>query len=299
MRPPNEVPRLRPRPRDAHKGQMGRLLIVGGSTGLTGAVALASEAALRSGVGLVTAAVPASLNAILEVKLTEAMTLAVPDRERAGCFDALGAGVLHTALERADALVLGPGLGRAAETTRFVTDLLARLTKPFVIDADALWHLGVILGEGPIQEGGAARSPSLTDAVATPHAGEARLLFEAAGLPAEPAIAGARAFLRRFGGTWILKGAPTEVLDANRQFQNPSGNPGMATGGSGDVLAGMVGAFLARGDSPWDAAVRAVWLHGRAGDLAASELGEESLIASDLVRFLPRALREFQGGAGT
>ncbi|MGE3166666.1 MAG: NAD(P)H-hydrate dehydratase [Planctomycetota bacterium] len=297
--PPREVPALRPRPRNAHKGTMGRLLVIGGSTGLTGAVALACEAALRSGVGLVTAAVPASLNPILEVKLTEAMTLPVGESSVPGVFGEAAADELEPAIDRADAVIVGPGLGRAAPAARFFGSLLPRLTRPHAIDADGLWHLATLIREaGSPPElsatADAGRLATLRGAVLTPHAGEARLLFAAAGLDPEPAATAARSFVARFGGTWALKGAPTLVLDAAREYCNASGNPGMATGGTGDVLAGIIGAFLARGDAPWEATVRATWLHGRAGDLAAAEVGEESLIASDVVRFLPHAFREFE-----
>lgn len=286
MTAPASVPRLKARPENAHKGTMGRLLVIGASPGLTGAVALAGEAALRSGTGLVTVAVPASLDAILEIKLTEAMTLGLPERPP-GALAEESLRTLVPALETADAVVLGPGLGRAPETTTFVEQLLGRLRVPHVVDADALWHLAQLETSDPFG------APD--QRVLTPHQGELRRLLAAARITAPPSEAAAQEWLgrpERSGPTLVLKGPGSLVLTPGSRYQNETGNPGMATGGSGDVLAGVIGAFLARGESPWDATVRAVWLHGRAGDLAAEAVGQESLIASDLIRFLPVAIRE-------
>lgn len=279
--PPSVVPPLRPRPRDAHKGTMGHLLIVGGSPGLTGAVVLCARAALRCGVGCVTCAVPASLNSIIEVLCLEPMSLPLPE-DGSGTLGPESMSVLATRLDRYDAIVVGPGLGRAARTGHFQRELLAALERPHVIDADALWHLAADPASAVIP-----RAPR----VLTPHAGE---LARLQGTAEAPAAGAAHRVLAHPRVVLVRKGPNTEVEWEGQRYRNDTGNPGLAKGGTGDVLAGMVGAFLARGDTPWDAAVRGVWLHGRAGDHAAARLGQESVIASDVIAALPEALLELQ-----
>ncbi len=282
MSAPSWVPALRPRPRDTHKGAMGRLLVVGGSPGLTGAVALAAQAAMRSGVGLVTCAVPASVHAILAAKLLEAMSLPLPDRG-SGALLPEAATALGDALRNADALVVGPGMGRTEASTEFLHALLEGAVLPHVVDADGLWHLA--RSPAPLLRGHAAR-------ILTPHWGEMQRLLDAVGIETRERASAAAQFAGRVPGVLVLKGAGTIVQEGAKARVNPTGNPGMATGGTGDVLAGMLGAFLARGDRALDAALRAVWLHGRAGDLAAAEVGEECLIASDIIAALQSAFRE-------
>lgn len=275
---PDSVPPLRPRPVDAHKGSMGKLLIVGGASGLTGAPTLTAHAALRSGVGLVTIACPASLNPILEIKNTESMTLPLAD-SGTGAWGTDALATLQPALERADAAVIGPGLGRHANTAAAFPDLVQGLRLPHVLDADGLWHLANCGDFAPSDQ-----------RVLTPHAGELSRLMKTDSLE-RPQV---ESWLEPRGGVLVWKGPKTLVLESRKCYQNTSGNAGLATGGTGDVLAGVIGAFLARGDSPWAAAVRGVWLHGRAADLAAASLGQESLIASDVIHWLPAAIQELQ-----
>lgn len=264
---------------------MGRVLIAGASPGLTGAVVLAAGAALRSGAGMVTCAVPAALDPIVEAaKPAEAMTLPLPDRGLGiAAPDAIP--LLAERLPAFDAVLIGPGLGRAKESAAFFAALMALVAGAHVIDADGLWHLA---GARALLE----RGHHLR--VLTPHTGEMRRLLAAIGAPETPRAECARGFAARIPGTLVLKGPHTLIADSGTCHENPTGNPGMATAGAGDVLAGMIAAMLARGDRPLAAASRAVYLHGRAGDLARDRFGEESLIASDITAALPDAIRELQ-----
>lgn len=272
------VPDLPPRDRTGHKGTSGRLLIVGASPGLTGAVDLAQGAALRVGAGLVTCAVPETLREIFEIKTTEAMTLGLPEAD-VGHLGPSTLPALRDSYERSDAIVLGPGLGRAAATTEFVAAFL-RLhdaePRPLVIDADGLFHLAEVGAIG-------ARSAAAT--VVTPHPGELARLGRTVAPEADdpPVPAGTLAerwpgLTERFPVTWVLKGPgvfdPADpanwVFDPDgSRTRCPTGNPGLATGGSGDVLAGVIGGWLAQGFSPADASRLGLWVHGRAADLAA------------------------------
>jgi len=267
---------------DAHKGAMGRVLLVGGSTGLSGAVILAARAALRSGAGLVVAAVPRSIEPVFATACLEATSVPLPD-DAEGSLIAAGISRLEAELGRADALVLGPGLGRAAGTGALVALILDRFTGPHLIDADGLWHLA----RDPARL--AAGSPTR---ILTPHDGEFERLRDALGHPpADPGIE-VRTFARAVPGVLLRKGPGSRIAEGERLARNLTGNPGMATGGTGDVLSGIIGALLGRGDPPFVAARRGAWLHGRAGDLARDRIGEESLIASDLIDELPVAFRE-------
>ena len=281
---PPEIPLLSPRPRDAHKGTMGRLVIIGGSPGLTGAVSLAAHAALRSGAGLVTCAVASGIHSILEVKCTEPMSVPLPDDGGKGILGAGSIAALDACLDRADAVVVGPGIGRAEETSAFLRELLPALEIPCLIDADALWHLSRL---PQLWASGSLR-------VLTPHEGEFRRLHPSPGGLSTRVDLEAEAvrMAHERGVTVVLKGPGSLVTDGERRFSNPTGNAGLATGGSGDVLAGILGAFLARGDSAWNAAVRGVFVHGLAGDLAARKLGEDSLIAGDVIDHLPGAFAQ-------
>ncbi len=274
-----ELPFLPRRKPDTHKGTYGHVLVVGGSLGMTGAAALASEAALRAGAGLVTCACPGHVNAILEVKLTEAMTWPLPiDRE--GCLGQEAIRVLKAALDRYSALVIGPGLGRHETTKRFVQSLLDAAAAPVVVDADAL---------NVLADGYKARD----NMVLTPHPGEfGRIIGKTSRQVQADREKLAVSFAADHEGVLVLKGHRTIVAQSDRLYVNETGNPGMATGGAGDVLSGLIGGLLAQGLAPFDAACLGVWLHGRAGDLACAELGEESLLAGDIIRHLPGAFSE-------
>jgi ADP-dependent NAD(P)H-hydrate dehydratase len=280
------LPTLRPRDAESHKGDFGRALLVGGSRGMSGAISLAGQAALRSGAGLVTLAVPHCVLDVVASIEPSYMTSPLVDED-----DHIG----HAATEAivglaqsATALALGPGLGRRTSLTELVTELYDEIKKPMVVDADALFAL-------------AERTAALTTPggprILTPHPGE--FVRITGSLPEEPQRPTAAAELaqRDTHGTTILvlKGHNTVVTDGTRFSINLTGNPGMATGGSGDVLTGIITALLCQGLEPFDAARLGVHVHGLAGDLAANELGQVSMIASDLIHYLPKAFQAVVG----
>lgn len=273
------VPVVPRRPADSHKGTYGHVLVVVGSLGLTGAPALSAEAALRAGAGLVTCACPAHLQPVLAIKLTEAMTWPLPT-DAGGCLNEEALRILLAGIERFDALVIGPGLGRHTPTLRFVAGLLAGAGLPAVVDADAL--LAWPGGEGlPAQ------------CAITPHPGEfARLMGCTAAEVQSDRRAHAAAFTAAQDCVLVLKGHATLVADRERIYVNATGNPGMATGGAGDVLAGVMGALLGRGIPLFEAATLGVWVHGRAGDMARDAVGEDALLARDIIAFLGAAMAE-------
>ncbi|HOJ40829.1 MAG TPA: NAD(P)H-hydrate dehydratase [bacterium] len=264
---------------ETHKGTYGHLFIMGGSPGFTGAVCLAAQAAMRSGVGLVTVAIPQSLNPIIEVKLTEPMSKPLPETETATFAEAAAEVASEFIRSKADAVVLGPGISLHPETARCVKKLLPQISVPLVIDADAL---KIVASEMEILRH--LQAP----AILTPHPGEMSFLINA---PIEQIqrqrAAVAESFARQFKVTVILKGHRTVVTDGQKTVINLTGNPGMATAGSGDVLAGITGSFLAQKMAAFEAACWASYVHGLAGDFAAREKGETSLIASDLTDHLP------------
>jgi NAD(P)H-hydrate epimerase len=274
----------------AHKGNFGHVLVVAGSVGKTGAAALAALGALRGGAGLATVAVPASLHDILEVKLTEAMTVPVPETEtRTVAHDALGA--LLELAEGKDAVAIGPGLGTHPSTAALVRDLVGRLRVPVVVDADAINALA-----GAASDLRRAAGPL----VLTPHPGEcSRLLGVPTAEVLRERVALVRATAADLGLTLVLKTARTLVGDpAGAVAVVPTGNPGMATGGTGDVLAGLIAGFIARG-VPLPLAARAgAYTHGAAGDLAAQRLGQEAMLAGDLLDSLPEAMRRIKAAEG-
>ncbi len=270
----------------SHKGTYGHVAIIAGSVGLTGAATLAAEGALRIGTGLVTVACPESLNDILEVKLTEAMTIPVPE----GSGRAFGMASLRKVLEiieKRDAVVLGPGFGRDDDTVSFTLELIPKLDKPTIIDADALYAISKDLS---------VLKRSEAPLVITPHPGEmATLLGTSAAEVQSNRLESAREFAKQHGVTVVLKGAGTVIAEPDgTAYINTTGTPGMATGGTGDVLSGMIGGLLAQEVGPVEAACAAVYLHGRAGELAAETLGESAMLASDLADYIGDAIQEVQ-----
>ena len=265
------------------KFSSGHVLVCGGSTGLTGAPAMASEAAMRAGAGYVTACVPASLNAIFEVKLTEVMTRPLPDRDGALLPDGAQI-VLDEAERRGGALVLGPGMGGDDATVALITDVAARAPVALVLDADGLnahaGRLGALAGrEAP--------------AVLTPHGGElARLLDTESSEVNARRLYHAREAARAAGAIVILKGDDTLVAaPSGRVGVSPGGAPGLATAGTGDVLSGVVAAMLAKRLEPFTAACAAVLLHVRAGRRAADRHGGPGgVVATDVIHALPSTL---------
>jgi NAD(P)H-hydrate epimerase len=267
----------------AHKGSVGRVLAIGGSVGLTGAITLAARAATRAGAGYVHAAVPESLNDILEVKLTEEITLPMPQTSERS----LSEGALQPLVERsrsADAVVIGPGFSRVPQSETLARQLVAAIARPVVLDADAL---NAFAGRAELLAsfGGAL--------VITPHLGEMSRIsgISSAELEAHR-IDAAREQARQLNVVVVLKGAPTVTAAPDgRATVNPTGNPGLATLGTGDVLSGVIGALLAQGLEPYDAARLGVWVHGDAGDRAAAERGQHGMNAGDLLDTVPLAMR--------
>lgn len=283
MTPP-KLPKLPPRRKDAHKGDFGRALLIGGSRGMAGAIALAGMACLRGGAGLVRLAVPETILDTVAGFEPSYMTLPLPADE-AGRIAHSAGDLLLNHFAASDCVACGPGLSRSEELTTLVRVWFNSVPKPMVLDADGLFPLGP-------QAGGL--TVAAYPRVLTPHPGEfARLC----GTPAdvrpsrEEQVSQAVKLADQYRLVIVLKGHRTVITDGRRTVENETGNPGMATGGSGDVLTGLITALICQGLPAWEAAVLGTHVHGLAGDLAASELTEVSLIASDLLRYLPKALR--------
>ena len=269
------------RKRATHKGDYGKLLIVTGSPGMTGAGCLAAEAALTAGAGLVYLAVPGSLAQIYETSVTEAITICAGSNiERTISYDSAEAIANYSA--RMDAVAIGPGMSTDPETAKAIRKIISSVQKPLVIDADALTAIASDI---------AVLERLNAPAVLTPHEAEmARLIGTAVVNVKRNRIAVAREFAQKFKVTLILKGYHSIVATPEgRAYVNPTGNPGMATAGSGDVLTGMITAFIGAGMPVPDAALAAVYLHGLSGDLAAAELGERSMRSSDIIRYMHAA----------
>jgi hydroxyethylthiazole kinase-like uncharacterized protein yjeF len=281
--------RLPARPPAAHKGTFGHVLLVAGSEGKTGAAALAAEGAGRIGTGLVTLACPAGLHDVLEIKCTEAMTAPVPDTsERA--FAASAEGPLLRLAEARDAVGLGPGLGQAAETVKLVRALVRRIRKPLAIDADALNALA-----GEAEQLAQRTAPT----VLTPHPGEASRLL---GIPTAEVnrdrVGVARRLARGTRSVVLLKGAASiSAAPDGRAIVNPTGGPALASGGTGDVLLGMLAGLLARGMPAFEAAALAAFVHGEAADRIAARRGASGLLAGDLADELPDATEALRAAA--
>ncbi|SHI91260.1 NAD(P)H-hydrate epimerase [Malonomonas rubra DSM 5091] len=284
-----EAARLLPeRPVAGHKGRFGHLLIVAGAPGKTGAAALAGNAAVRGGSGLVTVAAPAAVHDILEVKLTEAMTCPLAHVD--GFLATSAEEQILELLTEKQALAFGPGVGQGDDLRNLLTVLLPQVELPMVIDADGL---NLLAGQlGILQE---RKGPW---PVLTPHPGEmARLCgLSVAEIEAER-FRVAKGFARAHNVVLLLKGARTVIAAPDGRVRiNSSGNDGLASGGSGDVLTGLVGALLAQGLESFDAAILAAWLHGRAAELVAAGQGAAGMAASDLLCQLPVARRELSEG---
>jgi ADP-dependent NAD(P)H-hydrate dehydratase len=285
---PADLPRIAPRERTTSKRDYGRVVVVGGSAGMAGAPALTAMAALRSGAGLVELAVPERVVTIAAGFDPCVMTRGF-EAEPDGTFAVAAGPSLRTRVGAADAVAIGPGIGRTPAVMAIVHELWCDLTQPAVFDADALFALAAL---------DAARLASHAGPrILTPHAGEMLRL-----LGADPAAARGRDrpwlearaadMARALGAVIVLKGPATFIVDGSRHARNETGNPGMATGGTGDVLTGIVATLLAQGLGPFDTARLATWVHGRAGDLAAHDLGEISMTARDLLDRLSRAWRD-------
>jgi ADP-dependent NAD(P)H-hydrate dehydratase / NAD(P)H-hydrate epimerase len=269
------------RGRESTKFAAGSVLVCGGSIGLTGAPCLASESAMRAGAGYVTALVPASLNLIFESHLLEVMTVALPDED--GSLTTNGAELVLERVDRADSLVLGPGLGRTDGAKQLARRIAGETSRPLLLDADGLGaHAGQL-------ETLAARSAAT---VLTPHAGElARLLDRKSADVQAGRLRSVREAARRADAIVVLKGDDTIVARPDgRAAVSRGGSSALATAGTGDVLSGVIGAYLAKGMDAFHAACAGVHVHARAGQIAAERIGTEGVIARDVIEALPRAL---------
>ena len=278
-------PLLRKRDRSAHKGDFGHCLIVAGSTGKTGAAAMAANSAVRSGAGLVTLAIPASLNHILEMKTTEAMTFPLPD-EGKGYLSFQAKEIIEKALKGKDALALGPGISWLPETSSLVRELTEKMLLPMVVDADGLNALS--------DEPSVLLRRRSSDIILTPHPGEmARLAGTTTDAVEADRVGMARNFAMKYRVYLILKGARTLIAAPDGRIAlNGSGNPGMASGGMGDVLTGVLVSLLGQGYDTFAACKLGVFLHGHAADLVAAEKGEIGMSAVDVQEMLPYAIKE-------
>jgi hydroxyethylthiazole kinase-like uncharacterized protein yjeF len=269
---------------DSHKGDYGKVFVVAGSPGLTGAAYLCCEGALRCGSGLVINGIPESLNPIMETKLTECMTLPLTETQANTLGIAAKKDILSFA-RRCDVVALGPGLGRGAETKPLVKQLIKEIGCPIVLDADGIYDL-----EGDME--------TLKDRqgrlILTPHPGEmanltGKDISEVQSMREEMSKRVAEAT----GAVVVLKGHRTVVADPGGEiYVNETGNSGMASGGMGDILTGMIASFIGQGIDDFSAAVIAVYLHGTAGDIAAEKKGPFSMAASDVLEYLPEAFKK-------
>lgn len=265
------------RPDWGHKGTFGKILLLCGSLGFTGAAYLAAMGALRCGAGLVYLGVPESIYAIEAVKLNEPVVFPLPDQE--GMLSTAALPEIMKKLPQMDAVLIGPGLGQSEGTLAALQAVLEIASCPVVVDADGInllaKHKDVVRGR---------TNPTIL----TPHEGEFRRL---GGVIGEDRIATAAEIARDLGCVVLLKGHRTCITDGQAGYRNVTGNPGMAVGGSGDVLAGMITALLGQGISPLEAAAVGAWLHGAAGDRCAKKLGQYAMLPSDMLEELPRLLK--------
>jgi len=267
----------------SHKGDFGRVFVLAGSIGMSGAAVLTSKAALRSGAGLVTVGVPESLSLVMVKRLTEAMFKPLPET-KSGTLSKRAFSKIQPFLKNQDVLAIGPGLSQNSETQTLIRKVVLSSKVPVVLDAD-----GLNAFSGKTAQFRKIKAPL----IATPHPGEFRRLF-AQPVSNNPAgrINTARKAAKRHKVILVLKGHETVVADpSGKVFVNSTGNAGMATGGSGDVLTGIIAALLGQKLKPFDAASTGVYIHGLAGDLAAKKMGQISLIASDIIEYLPQAFQ--------
>lgn len=279
---------FKPRKRDSNKSTFGHLLILAGSVGLTGAAVLASKAAMRAGCGMVTLGCPESLNQIFETKLTETMTLPLPETENS----TLHVDSLKTILSTIDSrkcngVLIGPGLGNHPFTTELVVQLIKKSPCPVIIDADAVNAVSKYSSD--------VLADTEAPIILTPHPGEfSRLLDIPTDQIQRNRLEALSSFTKKNKAVTILKGKNTLVSSGvSKVYVNLSGNSGLASAGTGDVLSGIIASFLVQGMTPIEAACCGVYIHGKTADYAVNYTGERSLIASDLIKFLPDILREF------
>ncbi|GJQ57208.1 MAG: NAD(P)H-hydrate dehydratase [Candidatus Scalindua sp. AMX11] len=288
-----KLPYLQSRGKNTHKGSFGRVFVLAGSPGMTGAAYLSSKGALRSGSGLVTLGIPKSLNPIMEVKLTCVMTHPLPET-KASTLSFDGREQILELCEISDVVVLGPGLSQEPETRELIIWLIATIDKTLVIDADGINALALSID---------TLKNIKQNVVLTPHPGEmARLLH----LDSTKEVQKDRlnvatrfvesvndTFENKKGVTLVMKGNETIVADFDKVYVNITGNPGMATAGAGDVLSGIIASLIGQGMGVFDAAQLGVYVHGLAGDIASKKKGEASMIATDILNCLPEAFLHY------
>jgi len=286
------LPPLPKRAPDANKGDCGRVLIVAGSRGMTGAPCLAARGACRGGAGLVRVLVPETIYGIVAAKLLDECLVSGLKKDSGGCFSRIAFPALAAQCEWADVVVMGPGMSQAEQTAGLIRRVVEEIDKPLVLDADGL---NAFAGESLKFLQAAQRKWSGRMLVMTPHPGEMARLLGGSPRDIQANRAGAALKLAQsVGAVAVLKGAGTLVCDGRRMYQNTTGNSGMAKGGTGDVLTGLIGALMGQGLIPFDAACLGVHLHGSAGDLAAKRLGVWSMLAGDLAEELPNAFLDFE-----
>lgn len=277
------LPSLPVRPADGHKGTFGTVLAVAGSRGMSGAAVLCGSAAVRGGAGLVRVACPADIQAVVASGNPCYLTSGLTGSDQADKY----ADQVGSLAKSADVVAIGPGLGRSDAVRDLVTQQVLAGDKPLVLDADAL-------NVNPLHDKLRDREQPT---VLTPHPGEfARLMNTSTAQVQANRLNTAIGFASQWNVVLVLKGQHTIVTDGGRVFVNGTGNPGMATGGTGDVLTGLISALIAQGMTAFDAAVLGTWAHGRAGDLAADAVGMTALCATDVLSYLPAALREVERG---
>ena len=262
---------------NTNKGDYGKILLLCGSRGYTGAAALSAMGALRSGAGLVYLVVPDSIYDIEAVKLTEPVIIPIPDD--CGTYSVSSVKAIVDLLQGKDAVLVGPGIGQSSGTEAVVCAVLEASDGPVVLDADGI---NVLKAHKDILRD--RTSPTII----TPHEGE---FLRFGGDISDDRLSSAVSFAREYGVILLLKGHETIITDGVTTYLNQTGNPGMATGGSGDVLAGIIVSLLGQGLTPLEAAACGAWLHGAAGDICAAEIGQYGMLPSDIVNVLPRLLK--------
>ena len=262
---------------ETHKGHYGKILLLCGSRGFTGAAYLAAMGALRTGAGLVFLGVPESIYAIEAVKLNEAVVFPLPDRDGKLSHEAIGE--ILDRLPKMDAVLIGCGLGQSEDTLSVVQTVLEHAKCPVVVDADGInllsAHRDILRGR-------------IYPTILTPHDVEFQRL---GGTLTDDRIESAAVLARDLNSVVLLKGHRTCITDGNIAYRNTTGNPGMAVGGSGDVLAGIIVSLLGQGIAPLEAASVGAWLHGASGDLCASEVGQYGMLPTDMLTRLPRLMK--------
>jgi len=286
------IPKLKPRAADAHKGDFGKVLIIAGSVGMSGAAALAGRAALRAGAGLVRVATPKSVLPIVASIEPSFTTIPLPE-DSCGRISAKAINVILDAINKNDAVAFGPGIGVSGALQSILETLLQQENLRLVIDADGLNNLTALKSWSPTKTFGDRSGKIKAKLILTPHPGEMKRLWS--GLFREPLPDSRQeqaVQLAQHTGTVVaLKGAGTVVTGGQKVYVNKTGNPGMATAGSGDILTGVIVAIVGQGLSNFDATVLGVYIHGLAGDIAAEKVGQVSLIATDIIESLGEAFK--------